>query len=181
MMDEITQNIVMDAVFDCPDPQIQDYFHQLMLEKDNIFFAFALERTFTKFKEVLFEQLKQNTEIKYVLNDMPVIHAKHKFLEGKDMVKNFDISLNDQLFEQLERLSDATLSNVALQEEIDNASLVCLKTQLQIQIDESMMLIKQIKSTAPWLLSLHPDVEECLRSQCASLTRLMRSLTSSAE
>lgn len=95
------------------------------------------------------------------------------------MTRNPGASLNDQLFAQLERLSDVNLSDEDLQEEITRSKSICLKTQIQLQIGENMMLLQQIRDEAPRLLNLHPDAEECFQAQCRCLEALFYALEDS--
>lgn len=95
------------------------------------------------------------------------------------MTKNPGASLNDQLFAQLERLGDVNLSDEALQEEVSRSKAICLKTQIQLQIGENMMLLQQIRDEAPRLLSFHPEAEECFKAQCRCLEALSRALEDS--
>lgn len=95
------------------------------------------------------------------------------------MNRNPGASLNDQLFAQLERLSDVNLSDEDLQEEIVRSKSICLKTQIQIQIGENMVLLQQIRDEAPRLLSFHPEAEERFKAQCKCLESLLRALEDS--
>lgn len=95
------------------------------------------------------------------------------------MTRNPGASLNDQLFAQLERLSDVNLSDEDLQEEIVRSRFICLKTQIQTQFAENMMLFQRIRDEAPRLLSFHPEAEECFKAQCECLENLLRDLEQS--
>ena len=87
--------------------------------------------------------------------------------------------INEELFDQLERLGDESLSGDALKAERTRSRMLCFKTQIQRLGTENMMLLQQIRDEAPMLLIRHPDVEKCFQAQCECLESLVHSLEQS--
>ena len=84
--------------------------------------------------------------------------------------------VNEELFDQLERLGDEKLSGEAMKAELARSKMLSFKTELALLIPKNMMLLQQLRDEAPMLLICHPDIEECFQAQCNCLGRLLRSL-----
>lgn len=91
------------------------------------------------------------------------------------------LKVNEELFDQLERLGDKSLSGEALKAERTRSRMLCFKTQIQLLGTENMMLLQKIKDESPMLLSRHPDIEEWFQAHGRGLENLLRDLERSDE
>lgn len=84
--------------------------------------------------------------------------------------------VNEELFDQLERLGAENLSGEALEEELARSKLFNLKTQIQLLSAENALLFQRLRQDPSILLSSQPEIEEWLQSQRKCLESLLCSL-----
>ncbi len=87
--------------------------------------------------------------------------------------------INEELFDQVERLGNVNLNGEAMKAELARSKKLSLKAELAQLIPRNMMLLQQIRDEAPMLLIRHPDVEKCFQAQCECLESLVHSLEQS--
>lgn len=84
--------------------------------------------------------------------------------------------MQDDLFKQLERLSDTKLHGEALARELASSARLCLVTSLQIQLGESAALLVQLRDQVPSTLRRLPSVEASIAAYQEALGAMLDAL-----
>lgn len=87
--------------------------------------------------------------------------------------------VNEELFDQLERLGNENLSGDAMKMELARSKALCFRTEITQMICQNGLLLQKLRDEAPMLLSRHPDIEEWFHSQRIGLEGLLRTLEQS--
>lgn len=84
--------------------------------------------------------------------------------------------VNEELFDQLERLGTENLSGEVLEEELARSEYLYFKTQIQLLSAENTLLLQKLREEPSMLLSGHSEIEGWLQSQRKCLDQLLHAL-----